>query len=173
MDTGVSWGLQYMGLQRVEQNRACTHYICVYTYLLLDWYLYYFVMPLSITVFVLKLILSDKSIVTPHSFQLHLIPFSHSLTFSMYVSLDLKYLLGTVHVCVCTKSLQLCLMLCTCINCSPPGSSAHGIFQARILEWIPMPSYRGSSWPKDWTRLSYVFCIGSGSLPPAPPGKPS
>ena len=146
-----------MGLPRVEQNRACTHYICVYTYLLIDWYLYYFVMPLSITVFVLKLILSDKSIVTPHSFHLHLIPFPHSLTFSMYVSLDLKYLLGTVHVCVCTKSLQLCLMLCTCINCSPPGSSAHGIFQARILEYVATSFSRESSEPRDQTHIS---CIG-------------
>ena len=57
-------------------------------------------MPLSITVFVLKLILSDKSIVTPHSFQLHLIPFFHPLTFSMCASLDLEYLLGGTCVCM-------------------------------------------------------------------------
>ena len=35
---------------------------------------------------------------------------------------------------------------------SPPGSSVHGILQARILEWIAMPSSRGSSQPRDWTR---------------------
>ena len=38
----------------------------------------------------------------------------------------------------------------------PPRSSAHGILQARILECIVMPSSRGSSWPRDWTRVSHV-----------------
>ena len=37
---------------------------------------------------------------------------------------------------------------------SPPGSSIHGILQARILEWIAMPSSRGSSWPRDQTQVS-------------------
>ena len=35
------------------------------------------------------------------------------------------------------------------MNCSPPGSSVHGIFQARILEWVAVPFCRGSSWPRD------------------------
>ena len=39
------------------------------------------------------------------------------------------------------------------MDCSPPGSSVHGIFQARILEWVAMPSSRGSSWPRDWTCI--------------------
>ena len=39
--------------------------------------------------------------------------------------------------------------LCDPIDCSPPGSSVHGIFQARILEWVAMPSSRGSSQPRD------------------------
>ena len=39
----------------------------------------------------------------------------------------------------------------------PPGSSVHGILQARILEWVAMPSSRGSSWPRDRTCVS---CIG-------------
>ena len=43
-------------------------------------------------------------------------------------------------VCMCAKLLQLCLSLCDPMDCSPPGSSAHGILQARILEWIAMPS---------------------------------
>ena len=53
-----------------------------------------------ITVFVLKMILSDKSIVTPLSFHLHLIPFSHPFIFSMCVSLDPEYLLGGTSVCM-------------------------------------------------------------------------
>ena len=43
-------------------------------------------------------------------------------------------------------------------GCSPPGSSAHGVFQARILEWVAIP-FRGSSQPRDWTRAS---CIAGG-----------
>jgi len=54
-----------------------------------------------------------------------------------------------------------------------PGSSVHGILQARILDWVAMPSSRGSSEPRDQTRISYISCIGRriGSLPLAPPGK--
>ena len=46
------------------------------------------------------------------------------------------------------------------MDCSLPGSSVHGILQARILEWVAMPSLRGSSWPRDWTCISYISCIG-------------
>ena len=46
------------------------------------------------------------------------------------------------------------------MDCSPPGSSAHGIFQARILEWVAMPSFRGSSQPRDWTHIFYASCTG-------------
>ena len=60
----------------------------------------------------------------------------------------------------CVKSPQLCLTLCDPMDCSPPGSSAHGISQARILEWAAMPSSRGSSCPRDWIWGSYVSCTG-------------
>ena len=43
------------------------------------------------------------------------------------------------------KTLQLCPALCDPVDCSPPGSSVHGTLQARILEWVAMPSSRGSS----------------------------
>ena len=43
------------------------------------------------------------------------------------------------------------------MDCGLPGSSVHEIFQARILEWVAISSCRGSSWPRDWTRVS---CIG-------------
>ena len=39
------------------------------------------------------------------------------------------------------------------LDCSPPGSSFHGILQARILEWVAMPSSRGSSWPRDGNHI--------------------
>ena len=58
------------------------------------------------------------------------------------------------------KSLQFCPTLCDSMDCSPPGSSAHGILQARILEWVAMPSSRGSSPPRDGTRVSCVSCTG-------------
>ena len=45
------------------------------------------------------------------------------------------------------------------MDCSPPGSSVHGILQARILKWVAMPSFRGSSQPRDQTRVFYVSCI--------------
>ena len=48
------------------------------------------------------------------------------------------------------------------MDCSPPGSSVHGISQARILEWVAMPSSRGSSQPKDQSHVSCVSCIAGG-----------
>jgi len=54
-------------------------------------------------------------------------------------------------VCVPAKLFQPCLTLCDSVDCSPPGSSVCGIFQARILEWVAMSSSRGSSQPKDRT----------------------
>ena len=43
---------------------------------------------------------------------------------------------------------------------SLPGSSVHGIFPARILEWVAMPSSRVSFQPRDWTHVPYVSCMG-------------
>ena len=51
---------------------------------------------------------------------------------------------------------QLCLTLCHSMNCSPSGFSVHGIFQARILEWVPFLFSRGPSWPRD---RNWVSCI--------------
>ena len=52
---------------------------------------------------------------------------------------------------------QSCLTLCNPMDCSLPGFSVHGILQARILEWVTISFSRGSSRPRDWTRVS---CIG-------------
>ena len=49
------------------------------------------------------------------------------------------------YIHVCAESLQLCLTLCNPMDYHPPGSSVHGILQARILEWAAIPSSRGSS----------------------------
>ena len=56
------------------------------------------------------------------------------------------------------------LSLCNLMDYSPPGFSTHGILQARILEWVAVPSSRGSSRPRDGTCVSYVSCIGSQVL---------
>ena len=70
------------------------------------------------------------------------------------------------------KSLQSCPTLCDPVDCSPPGFSVHGILQARILEWVAMPSSGGSSWPRDGTGVSWVSCIAKGFFTAEPPGKP-
>ena len=57
-------------------------------------------------------------------------------------------------VCVCLVT-QSCLTLCDPRDCSPPGSSVCEILQVRTLEWVAMPSSRGSSQPRDRTQ---VFC---------------
>ena len=82
-----------------------------------------------------------------------------------------------VYVCVWTNAI-LSQSVCACVfshiwlcnpkDCSPPGSSVHGILQARILEWVAISSSSGSSWPRDWTHHS---CIGKQSAEPL--GKPT
>ena len=66
---------------------------------------------------------------------------------------------------------RVCLTLCDPMDCSPPGSSVHGILQARILECAATPSSRGSSRP-GIKPTSHVLHRQAGSLPPATPGKP-
>ena len=57
---------------------------------------------------------------------------------------------------VCVWVSQSRLTLCNSLGCSPPGSSVHGILQARRLEWVAMPSSRGSSQLRDWTWVSRI-----------------
>ena len=63
--------------------------------------------------------------------------------------------------CACA---QLCPTLCNPMHCNPPVSSVHGIFQSRILEWVAISFSRGSSQPRDQTRVSCVSSIGSQTL---------
>ena len=53
----------------------------------------------------------------------------------------------------------------------PPGSSVHGILQARILEWVAISFSWGSSQPRNWTHICCLLCWQSGSLSLAPPRK--
>ena len=58
--------------------------------------------------------------------------------------------------------------LCYPMDCSPPGSSIHGIVQARVLEWVAISFSRGSSRPRDQTQVSRIV----GRPTSEPPGKP-
>ena len=85
-------------------------------------------------------------------------------------------LLGKFHIAPCLAQsclisilselgMQVCLLshvqLFATMDYSPPGSSAHGISQVRILEWVAISFSRGSSWPRNGTRVS---CIASSLL---------
>ena len=59
---------------------------------------------------------------------------------------------------------QSYLTLCNPRDYSPPGSSAHGIFQARMLECVAISYSRGSSWPREWAHISCVSSIGRQAL---------
>ena len=66
-----------------------------------------------------------------------------------------------VCVCVCVRThthTQSCSTLCNPMNCSLPGSSVRGVFQAKILEWVTISSSRGSFWPRNWAHISCVSC---------------
>ena len=62
---------------------------------------------------------------------------------------------------------QLCPILCEDMDCSLPGSTVHGIFQARILEWVAISFSRRSSWPRHWTQ---VYLMRAEALSSKPPG---
>ena len=75
-----------------------------------------------------------------------------TFTFFHHGTLELSKLIKyRKQACSVAKS---CPTLCNPMDCSPPGSSVHEIFQVRILEWVAMPSSRGSSRPRDRTCIS-------------------
>ena len=73
--------------------------------------------------------------------------------------------------CACVQSLQSCPTLCDPMDCSPSGSSVHGILQTRILEWVALPCSRGSSRPRDRTPVSCVSCTAGIFFTTEPPGE--
>ena len=75
-------------------------------------------------------------------------------------------------LCLHAKSLQSCPILCDPMDCSPPGSSIHGILQTKILEWVAMPSSRGSSRPRNQTRVSCSSSVADRFFTNELPGKP-
>ena len=78
-----------------------------------------------------------------------------------------------VCVCVCAHMhAQSCPALCNPMDCGLPGFSIHGIFQARILEWVAISSSRIYSWPRDRTHVSNVSCTAGRFFSTEPSGKP-
>ena len=66
-----------------------------------------------------------------------------------------------VYICACVSLCILCMYLHMFIwERDIGGIYRHGIFQKRILEWVAISFFRGSSQPRDWTRSSYVSCLG-------------
>ena len=78
-----------------------------------------------------------------------------------------------LQLCVCAQFPSR-VWLCDPMECNSPGSSVHGISQARILQWVTIPSFRGSSWPRGWTQVSCMSCIclQADSLPLSHLGSP-
>ena len=77
----------------------------------------------------------------------------------LIINLEKGSRLGIINNAYWSEVAQPCLTLCGPMDCSPPGSSVHGIFQARILEWVAISFSRGSSQPRDRTQVS---CIAGG-----------
>ena len=57
---------------------------------------------------------------------------------------------------VCVLAVQLCPTVCDPMDCSRPGSSVHGILQARILEWVAIPFSTESFWSRNRTEVSCI-----------------
>ena len=89
--------------------------------------------------------------------------------FEVYHSVALSTFTVLPHHCVHAELLQSCPTLCDPVDRSPPGSSGHSILQAGILEWVAMPSCRGSSRPRDRTQ---VCCLAGRFFTSEPPEKP-
>ena len=109
----------------------------------------------------------------------HHILFTHSFVYSCLSCLHISAVVNIIAVNIGEQvSIWVCvwvcvlshIWLCDPVDCSPPGSSVHGLLQARTLEWVAISFSSGSSWPRDWTQVSYV----AGRLfTTEPPEKPS
>ena len=90
----------------------------------------------------------------------------------MYIQYNM-YIYSNIYIYILlllfSRSVVSDQLFCDPMDCSPPGSSVHGIFQARILERVAIPYPRVSSWPRHWTQVS---CIAGGFFTTEPPTKP-
>ena len=93
---------------------------------------------------------------------LHLPSFSLTLSLSAFLCVFLCFSICIPLLCihVHAKSLQSCPTLCDPMDCSLPGSSLHGVLQARRLEWVAVPFLQGIFPPQGWNCISGVSCTG-------------
>ena len=84
------------------------------------------------------------------------IPSSHTSLILFRPSLDQSPKQVFLQSTESESEVQSCPTLCDPMECSPPGSSLHGILQARVLEWVAISFSRGSSRPKDRTQVSRI-----------------
>ena len=80
--------------------------------------------------------------------------FPQSCFILIYLTFQFLPTLFLVLQCYALQVAQLCPILCDPMDCSPPGSCVHGIFQARVLEWVAMLSSRGPSPSRDRNCIS-------------------
>ena len=87
--------------------------------------------------------------------------------------INIKDVCVCVCVCVCVRARALCsvMSLCDPMDYSPPGSSVHGVLQARIVGWFAISSSRGSSRSRDRTHSSCISCIAGEFFTTELPGK--
>ena len=73
--------------------------------------------------------------------------------------------------CVCVLVAQSCPTLCNPMDCNPPGSTVHGVSQARLLEQVAISFFRGSSQPSYQTHFFCVSCIAGKFFTPRAVGE--
>ena len=145
----------------VGRNRTSkVHLVSIIRLLLIGQELYTFIYPSLIRSFI-------------HSVQSKLLPYArdYSVIFKLLFFFNPVLNPGfysLYSICACAQS---CPTRCDPMDCSQPGSSAHGIFQARVLEWVAISSSRVCSRPKDQTRVSYIgrrilYPLSCGRTPP-------
>ena len=93
-------------------------------------------------------------------------PGLRALTSGIYLNLNRLNYCVCVCLCVCVRTLSHSVMpdFCDPMGYGPPGSSARGIFQARILEQVAISNSRGSSWARDWTLIFCISCTNKRIL---------
>ena len=111
------------------------------------------------TLFRIKELLIDPSAKSYYrTCKIFLINESSKITYEELIH-NLSWSYCCVYITIISFS-QSCPTLCDPTDCSPLGFSVWGIFLGRILKWVAISSSRGSSWSRDWTRVSRVSSIG-------------
>ena len=98
----------------------------------------------------------------------------HDICQSNHYAVHFKLKKHHISICYCyCWVIESCQTLWDPMDCSPPGSSVHGIFQARALEWVAISFSRGSSQPRDQTLVFHITCTAGRFFPAEPPGSMS